>query len=215
MRQFQAADNCEVWLVLNHRQSPSVFAGRELNAAGRRCSRCAGLGRARASKIVVNECKLSSSSRILPLSDSMFAFCVGLPGLMKFGNRIEHAGHALARESEVRFKREILPGTIITNCQHTKPAIVPQAIVDEIERPALVRHACRIGHWPAAKGEFSAHPLANLKIRRAIDAPNPLVIVADAFAAQQDGKPREAVAPILRGQGYEAHPMGSSFRRDR
>ncbi|KGC52801.1 hypothetical protein DM75_3705 [Burkholderia mallei] len=34
---------------------------------------------ARACASVVNQCSLRHSSRNLPLSDSMYAFCVGLP----------------------------------------------------------------------------------------------------------------------------------------
>ena len=60
----------------------------------------------RASKIVVNECKLRSSSRILPLSDSMFAFCVGLPGSMKC--RLNPALSAPAQHRQARELRAVV-----------------------------------------------------------------------------------------------------------
>lgn len=111
----------------------------------------------------------------------------GLGVASQLGDRIEHPGHSFTGEREVGFEGKIFACAIVANGKDAKPAIVPQAVMHEIEGPPLVRRAHRIFDGPPTQGQLTPNALTDLEMRRTVDSPNPLVIVGDALATQQNG----------------------------
>ncbi len=115
----------------------------------------------------------------------------------QFSDRVEHAGHAFTGERKVRFERKVFARAIVAYSEDAKSAVVSQPIVDEIERPSLVRHTRRIARRPAPQRQLPPNALANLEIRCSVNAADAFMVVADSLATQQHGKPRKTVPPVL------------------
>jgi len=62
------------------------------------------------------------------------------------------------------------------------PALTP--IVDEVERPPLVRSQGNAFHGTTAQCELAPHALTHLKAGSAVDPADALMVIADAITAK-------------------------------
>jgi len=100
----------------------------------------------------------------------------GLRITAQLGDRVKLTRHSLAGEGEVGFEGRVLAGVIVADGQNPKSTVRTQAIVSEIERPAVVG-----GEDWLPEGTTPQGPLADMEACRAINSLDALVVVVEAF----------------------------------
>jgi hypothetical protein len=121
------------------------------------------------------------------------------------GCRLEHTDHPLAGQREVDEDRRALTGAVILQIGGAELAAVGQAVLGEIERPALVGsdRAPGAGHH-AAKPALLPATAAQCELLLPIQPVDELVVGEEALPTQQLVQPAITEASSLAGEGAQA-----------
>src|SRR3954454_11808930 len=120
------------------------------------------------------------------------------------GNVLEHGGHPPAREREIDQDRRALARAVVLEIGGSEPTAVGQAVLDEVQGPALVggdrapgaRHDTAFALLPAAATDG--------QLLLAIEPLHELVVGLPPLAAQEHVQPSVAEPAPLAGKGVQA-----------
>ncbi len=122
---------------------------------------------------------------------------------MDHSQLIKISAEPFSGDREVDNLARTAPRAIINDIQDPEPTPVPQAIRNEVQRPALVRaNGCREGNAIPIRQPF-AFAATHLKSFFTIMAIGSLGIDHETFLAQKDMQPQIAIAAILTCQRLE------------
>ncbi len=120
------------------------------------------------------------------------------------GDCVQGACHPHAREREVSLERQVLARAIVTDDEDTISPIAPESIVNEVQRPSLIRSHRRFVDRAAPQGELASHTLTHLKCCVPIDPLDAFVVVDKASATSQDDEAPLSVSPVFTGSSRSA-----------